>query len=93
MLLVDHREPEPPERHGFLDQRVRPHHEARRPGGDSLPRRLLVGGAEPPDEHLGAQVERLEQPRQRGPVLLGQELGRRHDRRLVVVLQRDEHRE
>ncbi len=93
VLLVDHREPEAPERHRFLDQCVCPDYESRRSGGDPLACRRLLRRAEPADQELRPQGERLEQLRQGRVMLLGEELGRRHDHRLVVVLDREQHGE
>ena len=93
VLLVHHGEAKAVESHRLLDQGVRPHHQARRPAGDALPHRALLRRRQPADQELRPEVERLEQPRERRPVLLGEQLGGRHDRGLVVVLHREQHRE
>ena len=93
MLLVDHRETQAPERHGLLYQRMRAHDEAGAAPGEPLAHRRLFRGRHPAEQQLRPDVEGLEQARERGLVLLGEQLGRRHDRRLVAVLRGEQHRE
>jgi hypothetical protein len=92
VLLVDDDHAEPVERHGVLDQRVRADQELQ------LTRRELaeqIGAARP---RRGArQQRRLDQSArhqrlQRREVLLGERLGRRHQRRLGARLDRPQHR-
>ncbi len=59
----------------------------------SFPPCLLFRRGQPTDQQLGPKLERRQQPGERRVVLLGQQLGRRHQRRLVVVLDRQQHRE
>ena len=92
VLLVDHGDGEPVELHRALDQRVRADEQLQ------LPARELA-------EQVGAaargrrarQERRLQQLArhellQRREVLLGERLGRRHQRRLGAVLDRAQHR-
>jgi hypothetical protein len=93
VLLVDHHQPQPVELHALLDQRVRAHRDPRPAAGDAVPRLAPLLRPHPPGEQGDAHGEALEQLRQRAGVLLGQDLGGGHQRRLVAVLHRAQHGE
>ena len=93
MLLVDHHQSEPLKRDALLKQRVGTDNDSRLAGGNPLSHRGLLGRGLPPEEQLRLEIERSQQRFQRGPVLLGQQLGGRHERRLEVVLHRQQHGE
>ncbi len=93
MLLVDHREPEAAERDLLLDQGVGPDDDRRHPGPQARMDLLLFAGREAAHQQLGRHTQRREQPREGARVLLGQHLGRRHERGLEVVLGGQQHRE
>ena len=86
MLLVDDRETEPGELDLLLEERVRPDGDLDLAVGDRgdrrapLPRRQCAG--EP--RHL--EAERPQPLRELAVVLLGEDLGRRHHRRLPAAL-------
>ena len=104
VLLVDHHDAERRERHPLLDQRVGADREVDgavgQPGEHVAPlgARHLVGEQLDADRAVAEQVGRvghahpLEQAGDADRVLLGQHLGRRHERRLVTALDRGEHR-
>ena len=92
MLLVDDADREPVEGDVGLDQRVRPDHHPELAGGEpaerlAAPRRRRRAG----QQREGDRVIR-QQPVQRRGVLLGERLGRRHQRRLEAGLDRAKHR-
>ena len=93
VLLVDHHQAELPERDRLLQQRMRAENDACRTGRDALARRCLLCGAHPAEQHLRHDAEGCEQARQRGRVLFREQLGRGHERRLMSVLERHQHRE
>ncbi len=93
MLLVDDDQPEPPKRGAVLQQGVGTDSEPRLARGEPLSHGGLLHRREPAQQQLGADAQRLHQLRQCDGVLLGQQLGRRHERRLVVVLDRQQHGE
>jgi len=82
VLLVDDDERQVAKRDTFLEQRVRADDELRITAGDAVeriaPRRGALAAAEP--GRLDAK--RFEPGREVAPVLFGEQLGRRHDRRL-----------
>jgi len=93
VLLVDDGEPEPPEAHPLLDERVRADDEryaAVRDAGDRIAPRLALDAA---GEQPRLDAERREERRDGRQVLLGQELRRRHERGLAARLDRAERRE
>ena len=93
MLLVDDREPEAAEVHPLLDEGVGADRERdptrREPGQCLAPRPALHGAGE--QRHVHA--ERLGERPHRFEVLLGEQLGRRHERDLVARLDHGERRE
>jgi hypothetical protein len=90
VLLVDHHEPELSEPDVAFDQRVRADDQLDGPGFDfgellaPRSRRRRAG------EQRHAKPRRLQQPRDVEEVLLGQDLGRRHEGHLQAVLHRHE---
>ncbi len=93
MLLVDHDEPQPAERDALLHQRVSADRQPGLPRRESRPDRGLFAGGLSAQQQLGADLQRSEQMLERGGVLLGEELRGRHERRLEIVLHRQQHRE
>src|SRR5436190_1195396 len=90
VLLVDDGEPESCERRGLLHERVGADDERRRWIGE--PRRdvaTLLRAQPAGDEHR-CETERLEQAADRARVLLGEQLGGRHDGGLEPVIHREE---
>ncbi len=89
VLLVDDGDGEVGEEDAALDQRVRPDRDLRRPVLDLGARHLrpaAAGQQDDPDAELGAD------PFDRQEVLLGERLGRRHQRRLSSGLDRAQKR-
>ena len=92
VLLVDHGDGEAGKAHGILDQGMGPDQEGELTGGElpeqvvATPRRGRAG--EQADRHRLAGHQRL----QGGEVLLGQGLGRRHQRPLGAMLDRAQQR-
>ena len=88
MLLVDDREAQPREPHLLLDQRVRADDEAgfaRRDLGEHLVALLALAAAGEPGDR---DAERRQPADQLLQVLLGQDLGRRHQRALPAGVDR-----
>ena len=93
VLFVDDHETELVKTHVALHQRVRAHdqvHCARLNCGELFPSRGARGGA---GQQRDAEARRLQEPRDVREVLLGQNLGRRHERHLQTVLHRDDRRQ
>ena len=92
VLLVDDADREPREAHVRLDQRVGADDEAElaglEPAERVAARRRLRGAGEERERDVGRGEEAVERVR----VLLGERLGRRHERGLVARLDRAEHR-
>ena len=92
MLLIDHRHCQRPEGDIRLDQRVRAHQQSQLAASQlaqsvlTSPRRRRAG------QQRGGHLLAADQPLQSREVLLGQRLGRRHQRGLHPVLNRSEHR-
>ncbi len=93
VLLVDHHQPQPVEGDALLHQRVSPHDEPRLSRAQPGAHRPFFGRRLATEQQLGSQPERRQQLLQRRRVLLGQELGRRHERGLKLVLDGKQHRE
>jgi hypothetical protein len=92
MLLVDHRDRERAELDALLDQRVRPDGNRGLARCDRGPRRrVLPRGQRARDEH-DRDAERGAEPLDRQGVLLGEDLGRRHQRPLMALLDRAQER-
>ena len=93
MLLVDDREPELLELHTPLHQRMRPDDQRDRARGDFgelvAPRR----GRGRSGQQRDPKPRLLQEPGDVAEVLLGEDLGRRHERDLQTVLHRDERRQ
>ena len=93
MLFVDDDQAELLEADVALHERVGADDEVHRAGfdlGELLPPGLTTRG---PGQQRHAKARRLQQPRDVQEVLLGQNLGRRHERHLQAVLHRDERRQ
>jgi hypothetical protein len=84
VLLVDHHQAELAELDGFLHERVRAHDAADLAGGHGGPPRGALAALQRRGQQRDRHAKRLEQPRERHDVLLGQDLGRGHDRGLVA---------
>jgi hypothetical protein len=93
VLLVDHHETEAMELHGFLQERVGADDDSHRADRQLPPHRPLLRSGQASDQQAGLDVERSEQLLERRVVLLGEQLGRRHERRLISVLHREHHPE
>ncbi len=93
VLLVDHREAQPAEGHALLHQGVGPDHQPGRAVREARADERLLARRLAAQQELRSELERLQQPGETGRVLLGQELGGRHEGCLEVVLRRQEHRE
>ena len=92
VLLVDHRQRQRPEAHLGLDQRVRADDQGELAAGELAqqvgpPARRGRAGEQPKRYGLVA-----EQALQRRKVLFGERLGRRHQRRLLVLVDGAQHR-
>ena len=90
VLLVDHRQRQVAIFHAVLEQRVRADHHRTSPSfspRSSADRAAALHAAGQHRHRLGRQ------PRQRAVMLLGQHLGRRHQRRLPAGLHRAQHRQ
>jgi hypothetical protein len=93
VLLVDHHERQPRQRHRVLDERMgadREQHLAARQAGELGLARALPAAARQPGD---ADAQRLQPGRELLPVLLCEDLGGRHHRRLPPVLGRLQHRQ
>ncbi len=92
VLLVDHRHAQAGERHRVLDQRVGAHDQrqlaARELAQQVRPPAARRRAGQQPGRHGLARHQRLD----RGEVLVGERLGRRHQRALVAVLDRAQQR-
>ena len=77
----------------LLHERVRADDEHRLAGRQALRDRLALARREAAGEQNRLDAERREQRAHRPRVLLGEQLGRRHDRRLIAVLDREQRRE
>src|SRR6185503_3183671 len=86
LLLVDDREAELREGDALLEERMGPYRELRLPARDRVERRLLRACLEAPGNPRYAHAQRLEPVRELEEVLLGEDFGRRHQRRLPAVL-------
>ena len=93
MLLVDDHETEVPERHRFLDEGVGPDDDLRVPLLDAAHRGPALGGRHRSGQDLHAVAPPREQRREAPVMLLGEDLGGRHQRRLSSVLDRHQHRQ
>ena len=93
MLLVDDHEPQPPERDALLHEGMGANSQSRLSRGEPGAHRRLLGRSLTAEKQLGADAQRLEQHGERGGMLLRQQLGRRHQRGLEVVLHRQQHGE
>ncbi len=83
-------------RDAVLDERVGADHQMRGAAGDPLQARPRCARGTSAVSSDARQTERLAERRDRREVLFGQELGRRHERRLVAVVdgrQRGEQRD
>ncbi len=93
VLLVDDGQAEPGEFDAFLDQGVRTDHQCRLASADFCERRRLVlfllAARQPGD----FQPERRQPLAQLAVMLLGEDLGRRHQRGLMAGLDRLQHRQ
>ena len=93
MLLVDYRERQRLEDDVLLDQRLRADHEIDVAAFDRRQQVTARRGGHPPRQQRDAIRPAIEGLDDRPVVLLGQDLGRRHERDLVVVLHRDDRRQ
>ena len=91
VLLVDDHEPETAKVDALLNERVGAHHALDLSRGQDGAPRLPLARLERRGREGQAHAERLEQLAERHEVLLGQDLGRRHDRRLVAGFDRRQH--
>jgi hypothetical protein len=82
VLLVDHRQPQALEAHVVLDHRVRAHHQRRLAAGHALDHRAPALALARSGQPGHADPQRLEPLHQLAKVLLGQDLGGRHQRAL-----------
>ncbi len=82
MLFVDDGEAEPVESHGFLDEGVRPHGEMRLSGGDRGKASPLLPRRQTSREQRHRHGKVAEKGRNRAGMLLRQNLGGGHQRRL-----------
>ena len=98
VLLVDHDDAERTEAHALLDERVRADDEVDLAGCEVGEDAAPLGRARRRGQQLDAHAtgcvdaERREQRGERPQVLLGQQLGRSHERRLSSAVDRGEHR-
>ena len=90
VLLVDDRQAQLTELDRFLDQRVRADDEVQRTAGELGLCFSSFFGRRRPGQERHAESRRLEQPADVDVMLLGKDLGRRHERDLEAVLHRDE---
>ena len=92
MLFVDDRQPQAGKLHLFLNQRVGTHHNVGRAAFNGrqqlLPECLALGTLE--EDH--SQTKGLDKCLDIKRVLLGENLGRGHHRRLVAILHSRQHR-
>jgi len=93
VLLVDHRQPELRKMHVALDHRMRADDQLGVAGRDALDHRgarlALAAAGEPRD----ADAQRLQPLQQLAEMLLGEDLGRRHQRALPAGVDRHRRRE
>jgi len=93
VLLVDDDETEAAETHRGLDESVRSDERVDLSGGEGREQPLAPRSSNPPGQEAQAHA-RARQPRREAlGVLLGQDLGGRHERGLGAVLRGDQHRE
>ena len=85
VLLVRDDETETEKRHRVADERVRADDHVEQTAGERLLYLALLPGAHRTRQASDADAERLEQRAQRVLVLLGEDLGRRHEGALAVV--------
>ena len=93
VLFVDYHQPQPPELHTLLHQRMGTYHNARGSVANPTARGALGGRGKLAQQYLRLDPKRLKQSLDGAGVLLGQQLGGRHEGSLVVVLQRQQHGE
>ncbi len=79
VLLVDHGQAEPLELHRLLDEGVRSHADGGGAAAEGLQRGLALSQSLAGGEPCDGEPERLDEAPQRPEVLLGQDLGRRHE--------------
>ena len=92
VLLVDDDQQQPGELDLALEQRVGADDEARIARCDPLAAGALLGGRHVARHEIDVQRERLDQRPHGGGVLLGERLGRRHQRRLAARFDGAQHR-
>src|SRR5262249_22626661 len=92
MLFVDHREAELSELNRILNQRVSADDQVDVARSDGLLHLALLFRLETPREQFDAVRRQAEPAPNVAGVLFGQNFRRRHQRRLVAVLDRDDHR-
>ena len=93
VLLVDDDEAEPQELDGILEERVRPDEHVDAPAGERVEDLRARLALHAPRQELGAEARLAEDPEDRREVLLGEDLGRRHERRLPPALGGEDGRE
>ena len=95
MLFVDHHDPEATELDVGLEQRVGSYDDLGLARCETLPLAPAIAGFERAGKNPQAVVGTalVEQPPEVPVVLLGQDLGRRHQRRLVAVVHRNQQRQ
>ena len=86
MLFVGDDETEIAEDDILADKRVRADDQLRLAGGDLFARRALLRGRLRAGQKQNLHAERPKERRERLRMLLGEDLGRRHERRLTAVL-------
>ena len=92
VLLVDHRHEQTVELDPALEQRVRADGHRGIAGGEPLQPHPALRGRDLARDQLDREADRLEQRAQRGGVLLGERLRRRHQRALAAGLDRPHER-
>ncbi len=93
VLLVDHDEAEAPELDGVLEERVRPDEHVDAAAGERVEDLRAGLALHAAGQELGAETRLAEDPEDRRKVLLGEDLGRRHERRLKAALGGEDRRE
>src|SRR5262249_9867467 len=93
VLLVDDDERQPPEPDGRLDEGMRADDHVDRPALEAREDRLARLAADPPGQERDADAGPSQPGGEARHVLLGEDLGRRHERALKAVARGEEQRE
>ena len=93
MLLVDDDQAQLMKARVFLNERMRPHNQTRRPALDVCMKRVLLQARGAAGEHIHPETRLREEPCDRRVVLGRKNFRWRHEGHLQAVLHRDERRQ